>query len=176
MLVAGGAHVFFGTDLIASLLIGTVLASIDPVVLRDVVRDPRVPRSIRQALTTEAGTNDIVVLPILLVLSTIALGETGGTSDWVQLILRLFVIGPLVGAVVGFVAIWLIETVRSVTPISREYRALYGVGTVLAAYVAGEAVGGSGFLAVFVAGVVIAKTDYDPAIASSSTARSRPRC
>ena len=138
-----------------------MLASIDPVVLRDVVRDERVPRSIRQALTTEAGTNDIVVLPILLVLATIALGQTGGTSDWLQLLGRLFILGPLVGAAVGFIAIWLIEHVREITPISREYRALYGVGSVLAAYVAGEAVGGSGFLAVFVAGVVVVKTDYD---------------
>ena len=45
----------------------------------------------------------------------------------------------------------------------------------LAAYVAGEAVGGSGFLAVFFAGAVIVKTDYDCAIASSSMARSPPR-
>jgi NhaP-type Na+/H+ or K+/H+ antiporter len=161
VLVAAGAHVFFGADLIASLLIGTVLASIDPVVLRDVVRDPRVPRAIRQELTTEAGTNDIVVLPILLVLSTIALGHAGGVSDWLQLLARLFIVGPLVGAIVGFIAIWLIETVRTKTPISREYRALYGVGIVLITYVAGEAVGASGLLAVFVAGVVIAKTDYD---------------
>src|SRR3954447_21874979 len=126
VIVAGGSHVFFGTDIIPLLLIGTVLASIDRVVLRDVVRDPRVPSAIRQALTTEAGTNDIVVLPILLVLSTIALGQTGGTSDWLQLLGRLFIVGPLVGAVVGYVAIWLIETVRTYTPISREYRALYG--------------------------------------------------
>jgi sodium/hydrogen antiporter len=160
-LVAGAAHFIFGTDGITALLLGTVLASIDPVVLRDVVQDQRVPRAIRQALVTEAGTNDIVVLPILLVLATIALGQTGDTSDWLNLLGRLFVLGPVVGAIVGLVSVWLIENVRVVTPISREYRALYGVGTVLLAYAAGEAVGGSGFLAVFVAGIVIVVTDFD---------------
>ncbi len=160
-IVAGGARLIFGTSLVESLILGAILASIDPVVLRDVVRDERVPRSIRQALTVEAGTNDIVVLPILLILSTIALGQAGGMQDWATMLIQLFLLGPLMGAVVGFVSVWLIERVRTRTPISREYRALYGVGTVLAAYVAGEVVGGSGFLAVFAAGAVIVVTDYD---------------
>ena len=160
-IVAAGARLIFGTSPVESLLLGSILASIDPVVLRDVVRDERVPRSIRQALTVEAGTNDIVVLPLILILSTIALGQTGGASDWMSMLARLFLLGPVAGAVVGFASVWLIENLRSRTPISREYRALYGVGTVLAAYVAGEVVGGSGFLAVFFAGAVIVKTDYD---------------
>ncbi len=38
---------------------GAVLASTDPVVLRDLVRDQRIPRSVRQILKIEAGTNDL---------------------------------------------------------------------------------------------------------------------
>jgi NhaP-type Na+/H+ or K+/H+ antiporter len=62
--VALGAHLLLGTTFVESLLLGTILASTDPVVLRDVVRDERIPRSVRSALKIEAGTNDIVVLPI----------------------------------------------------------------------------------------------------------------
>jgi sodium/hydrogen antiporter len=160
-LVAIAARLIFGTTVIDSLLLGAILASIDPVVLRDVTRDERVPRSIRQALTTEAGTNDVVVLPAILILTTLSLGRAGEADDWVLLLARLFVLGPVVGVMVGFVSVWLIEQVRRRTFVSREYRALYGVGTVLVAYVAGEAVGGSGFLAVFAAGVVVVATDYD---------------
>jgi NhaP-type Na+/H+ or K+/H+ antiporter len=159
--VAAAAHFLFQTSIVESLLLGAILASIDPVVLRDVVRDERVPRSIRQALTTEAGTNDIVVLPLILILSTISLGQAGGAQDWMSMLVRIFLLGPLVGAAVGYISVWLIENIRERFPISREYRALYGVGTVLAAYVAGEVVGGSGFLAVFAAGAVIVMTDYD---------------
>jgi sodium/hydrogen antiporter len=160
-IVAAGAHLIFATSLVESLLLGSILASIDPVVLRDVVRDERVPRSIRQALTAEAGTNDIVVLPLILILSAVALGQTGGGQDWLMMLIEIFLLGPLAGGLVGFVSVWLIENLRTRFPISREYRALYGVGTVLAAFVVGEAVGGSGFLAVFAAGAVIVKTDYD---------------
>jgi NhaP-type Na+/H+ or K+/H+ antiporter len=160
-IVAVAAHLIFGIGWLESALLGAILASIDPVVLRDVVRDDRVPRSIRQTLTTEAGANDIVVLPILLILSTVALGQAGGAGDWVMRLAQLFVLGPLAGGIVGYVCIRIIETLRARMPISREYRALYGVGIVLASYVAGEFVGGSGFLAVFTAGVIIVKTDYD---------------
>jgi NhaP-type Na+/H+ or K+/H+ antiporter len=51
--------------------------------------------------------------------------------------------------------------VRARTTIEREYRAVFGVGTVLAAYVAGEAVGGSGFLAILAGGAAVVATDYD---------------
>jgi NhaP-type Na+/H+ or K+/H+ antiporter len=160
-IVSVAAHLIFGVGWMESLLLGAILASIDPVVLRDVTRDDRVPRSIRQTLTTEAGANDIVVLPILLILSTLALGEAGDAQDWATRLVQLFLLGPLAGGIVGYVCIRIIETLRARMPISREYRALYGVGIVLAAYVAGEFVGGSGFLAVFTAGVIIVKTDYD---------------
>lgn len=160
-IVAVGAGLILKTSLLESLLLGAILASIDPVVLRDVTRDERVPRSIRQILTTEAGTNDIVVLPAILILTAVSLGQAGGADDWLLTLVRLFLLGPIVGIVVGYVSVWLIEQVRRRTLISREYRALYGVGTILAAYVAGELVGGSGFLAVFAAGAVVVITDYD---------------
>ncbi|MGH9369346.1 MAG: cation:proton antiporter, partial [Thermoanaerobaculia bacterium] len=66
-LVATASHFLLGTALLVSVLLGAILSSTDPVVLRDVVRDQRLPRSIRQALTVEAGTNDLVVLPVVLV-------------------------------------------------------------------------------------------------------------
>lgn len=143
------------------LLLGAILASVDPVLLRDVVRDERIPRSIRLALQTEAGTNDIVVLPLILILSAVALGQTGGAADWIGLLVRLFLLGPLAGVVVGAVFTELMKVARARTSISRVYRALYGVGTLLSAYVAGQAVGGSGFLAVFAAGAAVAALDYD---------------
>jgi hypothetical protein len=101
LLIAGAAALVIGMPLVQSLLLRAVLPSVDPVVLRDVVRDERVPRAIRRALQTEAGTNDIVVLPLILILATIALGRVGGPGDWLLLLGRLFVLGPLVGVAIG---------------------------------------------------------------------------
>jgi len=70
--VAAGSYFLLGTSTVESLFLGTILASTDPVVLRDVVRNERIPRSVRQALNIEAGTNDVVVLPMLLILIAVA--------------------------------------------------------------------------------------------------------
>lgn len=144
-----------------ALLAGAVLSSVDPVLLRDVFADERIPRSIRVSLRTEAGAGDIIVLPVLLLLIAIAQGQAETAVGWVALLARLFLLGPLVGAVVGAVLVFLMQKVRARTPISREYRALYGIGSIFAAYFAGNILGGSGFLAVFAAGLVTALLDYD---------------
>lgn len=154
-IVALAASWLLGLSIVQALLIGAILSSTDPVVLRDVVRDERIPRSVRQTLSVEAGTNDIVVLPIILVLIAIARADLGGVSDWLAFFFQLFVLGTAAGFAVGGFGAWLIERVDARLPIRREYQALYGVGLVLLAYVAGDAVGGDGFLAAFAAGAAV---------------------
>jgi sodium/hydrogen antiporter len=161
LIVAGAGALILALPPIQAVLLGAVLASVDPVVLRDVVQDKRIPRSVRRALQTEAGTNDLVVLPIILVGAAIALGQVGGAVDWAALLGRLFLLGPLVGIVIGAAYVWLMRQARAHTTITSEYRAIGGVGTLLAAYVAGEAAGSSGFLAVFAAGLTAVALDYD---------------
>jgi NhaP-type Na+/H+ or K+/H+ antiporter len=160
-LIAGAAMLILALPPTQALLLGAVLASVDPVVLRDVVQDKRIPRSVRRALQTEAGTNDLVVLPIILVVAVIALGQAGSAAAWAARLGRLFLLGPLVGAVVTATYVWLMRQARARTTITPEYRAIGGVGTLLAAYVAGEAVGSSGFLAVFAGGLALVALDYD---------------
>ena len=161
VLISFAALFILRLSLLASFLLGAMLSSVDPVLLRDVVGDERIPRSIRQSLKIEAGTNDIIVLPILLVLAAIAAGQTGTPGSWVVLLVRLFLLGPLVGGLVGGGSALLMNLSRKYTVIRREYRALYGVGVLVAAYFAGEIVGGSGFLAVFAAGIAMVSLDFD---------------
>jgi len=105
--VALGSNLLLGTTLIESLLLGTILASTDPVVLRDVIRNDRIPRSLRRALSIEAGTNDIVVLPILLVLIAVANAEAEGVVGWVTFAAQILLLGPLVGFALGAAGAWL---------------------------------------------------------------------
>jgi sodium/hydrogen antiporter len=123
-LIALGSYLLLGLSVVQSLLVGTILASTDPVVLRDVVRNERIPRSIRRALTIEPGTNDLVVLPVLLVLVAVANAEAGGVLDWLTYIGRIFVVGPVVGFAVGAAGAWIMGKVDSAFGIRREYQAL----------------------------------------------------
>src|SRR3712207_2002427 len=160
-IVALGASLLLGTSLVESLLLGTVLASTDPVVLRDVVRNERIPRSVRRALSIEAGTNDIVVLPILLVLIAVANTEAASAAGGATLLAQVLLVGPLVGFAVGAVGAWLMGKADAAFGISREYQALYGIGLLLLAYAGAQELGGDGFLAAFAAGLGVAVLNFD---------------
>ncbi|HYN99318.1 MAG TPA: cation:proton antiporter, partial [Actinomycetota bacterium] len=146
---------------ISAFLLGAVLSSTDAVVLRDVVRDERVPRPVRRVLSVEAGTNDVIVLPLVLVLIAVAGGETDGSGagEWALFGLRVFLLGPVVGAAVGAAGAWLMAKADARYSVRREYQALYGVGLVLSAFAAAVALGGDGFLAAFFAGLAITALD-----------------
>ncbi|HEY3229708.1 MAG TPA: cation:proton antiporter [Roseiflexaceae bacterium] len=154
-IVAAAAYLLVGTTPVQSLLLGAILASTDPVVLRDVVRDARIPRSVRRALSVEAGMNDIVVLPLVLILIALLRAEVGGMLDWLRFLAQLLLLSPLVGILVGGVGAWLMGRADARWGIRREYQALYGIGLVLASYAAGQAVQGDGFLAAFFGGLAV---------------------
>ena len=159
--VAAGSYFLLGTSMVESLLLGTILASTDPVVLRDVVRNGRIPRSVRQALNIEAGTNDVVVLPMLLILIAVANAEASGVADWALFSVQVLLLGPAVGFAVGAAAAWLMSQAIERYAISEVYQSLYGIGTVLLAYVSAQSLGGDGFLAAFAAGFAIAVLNLD---------------
>lgn len=159
LLVIGGiavaSYVLLGTTPVQSLLLGAILASTDPVVLRDIIRDERVPRSIRRALGIEAGMNDIVVLPIVLVLIAVLTERISGASDLMGFIVRVLLLSPFVGLVVGGVGARLMGAADQRYNIRSEYQAMYGIGLVLAAFYAGTAINGDGFLSAFFAGLAV---------------------
>ncbi len=161
LIVAGAAILLLDMRPITAFLLGAVLSSTDAVVLRDVVRDDRVPRPVRRVLSVEAGTNDIIILPLLLVLIAIASGEGAGSGpgDWALFGLEVFVIGPATGGAIGAVGAWLMAKADARYSVRREYQALYGVGLVLSSYAAAVALGGDGFLAAFFAGLAITALD-----------------
>lgn len=153
--VAGVAYLLIGTTPLQSLLLGAILASTDPVVLRDVIRNEQIPRAVRRALSVEAGMNDIVVLPIVLTLVALLRADGGSEMNWGLFLLQILVFSPAIGLAVGGIGAWLMGTADAHFGIRREYQALYGIGLVLAAFAAGQLIQGDGFLAAFFAGLSI---------------------
>ena len=153
--IAVSAIVVVGVDPLIALLIGAILASTDPVVLRDVVHDERIPGPVRRALSLEAGMNDVIVLPTVLVLAAVAAGEVGGALDWTRFLVELLVVGPVLGAAVGVAGAALMAEVDRRRPVRTEWQALYGIGLVFCAFAVGETAGEDGFLASFAAGAAV---------------------
>ena len=155
ILIAGASWLILGLAIVPALMVGAALASTDPVVLRDVVNDLRIPRSIRQILKLEAGLNDLVVLPIILILIAVANVEASGTGEWAVLLARLLFVGPAIGFVVGGLGSWTIGKADAKLGIRDEFQALFGIGLVLAAFALATVAGGDGFLAAFAAGLAV---------------------
>jgi NhaP-type Na+/H+ or K+/H+ antiporter len=162
ILIAAAAWLLLGLPPLHATILGAALASTDPVMLRNLIRRSSLPASVRQALRLEGGINDVVLLPII-VLSILAIGTDGraGVSEFIRHSIGMFLLGPGLGAGVGFVAITLLERVRKRVGVRRDYESLYALGVAFTAYAAAEAAGGSGFLAAFAAGIVIAKLDVE---------------
>ena len=161
LLVATAAHILFGTGIVASILIGAILSSTDPVVVRDIVRDQKIPSAVRQALKVEAATNDVVVLPIVLVAIAITKARASSLGEWGILLAKLLILGPAVGFAVGALGAWVMMRIDRRFGIRREYQALFGMGLVFASYTAAVVAGGDGFLASFAAGAAIAALDLE---------------
>jgi NhaP-type Na+/H+ or K+/H+ antiporter len=160
LLIALLARFLLGLDWLPSFILGAALASTDPVMLRSLIRRSSLPASVREALRLEGGINDVVLLPIV-VLSILGLTTADTPAELGRHVVGLFLLGPGLGALVGFVAITLLEQVRKRVGVRRDYESLYALGVAFTAFAAAESVGGSGFLAAFAAGVVIAKLDVE---------------
>ncbi len=134
---------------------GAILASTDPVILREILVHERIPRLVRQVLKIEAGANDLVVLPVILILIAVAQSEIGSPLEWTGFLFRLLILGPAIGSIIGGIGAWLMVKSDAHLGVKREYQILFGVGLVLASYSVATALGGDGFLAAFFAGLAV---------------------
>ncbi|WP_326960316.1 cation:proton antiporter domain-containing protein [Amycolatopsis sp. NBC_01286] len=148
----------------AALLLGSVLAPTDPVLAGDVgVPSPDVEpglardNEIRFTLTTEAGLNDGLTMPFVLLALALAGQRAGVDLRWILVDLVLPV---AVGVLVGLAAGWVLGWAMFRAPSSQLRLAEYADGLVLLAlaflpYAVAELVHGNGFVAVFVAAVAV---------------------
>ncbi len=146
----------------AAAILGASLASTDPVLLRTLVRHSSMPPAARLGLRLESGMNDVILLPIV-VLGMLALRASGPAPAWevASRAVGLFLLGPMLGAFAGWAGITLLDQVRRRMGVRRDYESLYALGVAFTAFAAAEAMGGSGFLAAFAAGLVIAALDVE---------------
>ena len=146
----------------AAAILGAALASTDPVLLRTLIRHPASPDSAKLALRLESGMNDVILLPIVvLCMLLLRAGGARRPGRSAAGAVGLFLLGPMLGVFAGWVAITLLDQVRQRVGVRRDYESLYALGVAFTAYAAAEAVGGSGFLAAFAAGLVIAALDVE---------------
>jgi cell volume regulation protein A len=134
-----------------SLLIGAVVASTDAAAVFAAMRGAPLPGRIRQLLQVESGLND--PMAVLLTVGAIEVWRGAPTvSDWVLFGGLQLGGGVLVGTLVGIIGARVLNGVGLANASAYPVFALAVAGV---AYGAGTAIGASGFLAVYVAGLVV---------------------
>ncbi len=151
--VAVLAHLVFGFDWRAGLLLGVALAPTDPAVVFSVLGRREISGRSGTLLEGESGANDPVGIAAMAAL--LAAG-TGGGWPAVGAGVGEFVLEMVVGAVVGVVGGYGLSVAMRRLPLPSA--ALYPLRTLLGAgaiYGLATLAHGSGFLAVFVAGILL---------------------
>jgi NhaP-type Na+/H+ or K+/H+ antiporter len=159
--IALSGHWILGLPLASALLLGACLAPTDPVLASDVqIERPNSDDGdeARFALTSEAGLNDALAFPFVYLALAASAGTLGfatmGTWLWQDVIWRLSV-GALIGAAGGWLLGQIIYRLPQNTRLSRTGDGFIALGATLVIYATTEFAFGYGFLAVFVAGLML---------------------
>lgn len=141
----------FGVDAKPALLLGAVLAATDAAAVFAVMRRLRIGRRMRTLLEAEAGFNDA---PVVVLVSVIASGAVTDMAWWLVpvIVTAELVGGAVVGIGMGVASAWLLR--RIALPAVGLYP-IAAVALLVAAYGAADLLHVSGFLAVYVAAVIV---------------------
>jgi CPA1 family monovalent cation:H+ antiporter len=136
----------FGT----ALVLGAIVAPPDAVTAVAVGRKLGLPKRVMAILTGESLINDAAALTLF----TVAVAQVAGTHTFIENPFLLFgyssVVGPLVGAALGYVTLWIRR--RLANP---GLETVQGLVVPFAAFICAEEIHASGVLAVVVAGFIV---------------------
>ena len=144
-------HLILGLDWRLALLYGAVLSSTDAAAVFATLRRLHLPKRLVATLEAESGMNDAPVVLLVILLST-----AGGQTHpwWYELLLVAYELslGAAIGLFVGLAGRWLLR--HAALPSAGLYP-IAAIALTVLAYAAGAVAHASGFLAVYVAGVVL---------------------
>ncbi|MEL6169955.1 MAG: sodium:proton antiporter [Pseudomonadota bacterium] len=146
-----------------ALLTAAVLTPTDAALGQAVVSKPDVPDRIGGTINVESGLNDGLVLPFVLVGAVFAASGAAETDGLALTVLLQIVLGPLVGALVGWIAATTLDYVEDRDWALQSAQGVVFLSTAFVAFLVAELVGGNGFIAAFVAGMVFGNAyRHDP--------------
>ena len=143
-------------------LLASILAPTDAALGQAVVSSPEVPACTRQTLNVESGLNDGIALPAVLFFAAYAgLAEGEHETSWSTFVTAQLTLGPGVGVVVGGVGTWLTHQLMRRGAIEKHFKVYVNLALALIAYGLAHEVGGNGFIAAFIAGMVAGNLEND---------------
>jgi potassium/hydrogen antiporter len=153
-ITALAAHVVFGLPLAVAGLLGATLASTDPATLIPIFRKVRIRDRLAQTVMSESAFND--AMGAILTFTLLALANGSGEFSLLGSVFDLAkqsLLGIAAGAVLGILAALLIAHEK--WAFLAEYAPVVTLVAVIGAYFVANGLQASGFMAVFVFGIVL---------------------
>jgi sodium/hydrogen antiporter len=139
-------------------IIASILAPTDAGLGEVIVNSERLPVRIRQTIFVESGLNDGLAVPFLLFFIDIAEEFTEGTTHkLLSYFLEQVGIGTVLGLIIGFAGGWLINQTIKRGWMAGSFHQLSLMTLPILCLLTVEPMGGSVFIAAFVAGIAIQK-------------------
>ncbi len=150
----------------AAIVLGAALAPTDPVLAGELGVGPPGERDEAEpafALTSEAGLNDGLAFPFVLLGLVVAGGAgPGGIAEWLAAdVVYATLAGVAIGAAGGWALSALAARLRERSLVARELDGWAALGAVLAIYGLTQVAGAYGFLAAFAGGIAFRRRERD---------------
>ena len=153
VVTAAGAHLLLGVDWQLSLLLGAIVSSTDAAAVFSVLRVVPLPRRLAGLLEAESGFNDAPAVILVLLFSATPFHLEPGII--VATLLYELTIGAAIGLGFGFLGAFALR--RIALPASGLYP-IATVGLGMVAFAAAGAAHASGFIAAYLAGLMLANS------------------
>jgi len=144
-------------------LVAAILAPTDAALGQAVISNPRVPQTIRRGLATESGLNDGIALTLVVVFLAGAeetmIGGSPGTI--LSFLAQELLVAGAIGVGVGWVGGTALVAAAQRNWISPVWLGIGALGIGIAAYGLAVPLGGSGFIAAWLAGLLLGRTTRD---------------
>jgi cell volume regulation protein A len=152
------AFYLMGIPFITALLLGASIASTDPATLVPVFRQVKIKDRVAQTVMAESAFNDATGAITTFAVLGFAMGHGDFSMSGALLdLLKQAGFGLLVGGALGYVAAFLISHEKY--GLLRDFAPVVTLVTVIAAYLGADTLQASGFMAVFILGIVMGNKD-----------------
>jgi NhaP-type Na+/H+ or K+/H+ antiporter len=144
-------------------VVGVILAPTDAALGQAVIANDGVPDLVRQGLGVESGLNDGIVVPFLAIAIAGATNEMQSGAEIAKVFVEEIGFAVVVGILVGWAGGKALKFAYSRGWMSREWRQVTVVSFAVLCFVLADPIGGSGFIAAFVGGLVfgrLVRRDY----------------
>ena len=152
LIVSKVVSLSFGVPFLTALLSGAIIASTDPATLVPIFNQTSIKDKIKQTIISESAFNDATGAILTSAVLTIILSGKFSFIENIYELSIMVVVGVVIGVVTGIILLHLIND--KPYGIFKDFAPIISILSVIIAYEVATKLGGSGYMACFIVGII----------------------